>query len=36
MGKTKTISIVSVLLLMVFLFISCATIFKGSQEYVDF
>lgn len=35
-GKTKPISIVSVLVLLVFLFISCATIFKGSQEYVDF
>ena len=36
MGRPKFIPVVSVLLLAVLLFINCATIFKGSQEYVDF
>ena len=36
MGRLKFIPVVSVLLLVVFLFISCATVFKGSQEYVGF
>ncbi|MGB3340084.1 MAG: PEGA domain-containing protein [bacterium] len=34
-NNTKLISGISVVLLMGFIFMSCATVFKGSQEYVD-